>query len=658
MVKHRKKRASSSSSSSSSSSKDPPSMTMSSLLPRTTHTAVAAHNEFPPDANGKGRKPRSRILLSSAIAPSLLRSLLVIVRRLLSAATGPTPFAVAAIVASSSPLSSHGGVGDDRWQAGKWSAWYLFVARPLADILSVVVATDADRTERIVAAAFLLAVAGAQLSKAGNAAVASAAVCLFGLASRRLAMEEEGEGEGKGAALEEEDGDDDDETCDEDNHHGGAFPSLRGLWRDSTVRTRATLSTLAVVASLLFENFLIWVVSATYRPGIDGSPEPLQDNGRWALEALAKAWMATAAGHEMKATRRDYDASALDDWIKKALQKLRSGLNVQWALVAGFGASLVCLELKLGRYQEPIGGGVEDYYRRHRDGYHQQEQQQHPLEVPSQQHMQQQHTQPLPSTQPSFAPIPTTQPPSPFPFPLRFPRTLAGLALRSLLTLSAARLIRTLSFTLTVLPSQIPRCYPRRFPHPPPADWPTWLRTGFLPQTRGGCNDLILSGHATVTSTLACALTSVAGNGKFARAVWTLVAVDYAIEALEGLHYSVDMWLGCVVTCLLWVLTNGVEREGEKERRGLMMEWRRRRKRRQHEVSSKMRDWDATVVGMYALPAILGFFVLTVVPEAYVNYFLVGYALWAGGIVVRWGQTNYSQHILLCLLYVTLGTYL
>lgn len=173
---------------------------------------------------------------------------------------------------------------------------------------------------------------------------------------------------------------------------------------------------------------------------------------------------------------------------------------------------------------------------------------------------------------------------------------------------------------------------------------------GFLPNSRGGCNDLILSGHATVTSTLGCASTSVASNTRFSMALWTLMALDYSIEAYQGLHYSVDMWLGCIVTCLLWQLTKPLELEGESEERT--------RSRVKGATVAKAPPLDAKVVAMYAAPAFLGFVILTTIPEAIVNYFLVGYTLWAGGIFAQWGFTNFSQHILLCLLFVTLGTYL
>jgi hypothetical protein len=134
-------------------------------------------------------------------------------------------------------------------------------------------------------------------------------------------------------------------------------------------------------------------------------------------------------------------------------------------------------------------------------------------------------------------------------------------------------------------------------------------------------------------------------------AVWTLVAVDFAIESYQGLHYSVDMWLGCIVTALLWQLTQGLEIPGE-------LEGKRGNTRAEMSHGEQDMSLDGQVVALYALPAILGFVILTFVSEAVVNYFLVGYAVWAGVIMAKWGFTNFSQHILLCLLFVTLGSYL
>ncbi|KAL7481332.1 hypothetical protein ACHAW6_007050 [Cyclotella cf. meneghiniana] len=451
---------------------------------------------------------------------------------------------------------------------------YLFVLRPLLSTLSVCLGSSGGSTnknahERVIASSFLAAILCKQLPKWASCAIASSAVLAFGLASRQRTPHKHS-AEPTDSPAEKNDGPREETRVDSS--------ALSRKWSRLSLKERAALATMAVVASLLLENFLIWVVSATYAPGIHGSPAPLQDNGRIVLESLA-----------IPLFRVSHPSAA-----KRRLQAIRDGLNVQWGIVAGLGASFVCLELN-------VGGAASTLSSSSSSGR-------------------------------------------------KVDRSLAGLALRALLTLATARLIRTVSFVLTVLPSQVPDCYRRHFPMPPHS-WREWLLVGFLPNSRGGCNDLILSGHATVLTTLGCACTSVADNATFSVAVWTLVAVDYAIEAYQGLHYSVDMWLGCIVTCLLWQLTKGLEGGGEMERK-------QNDKLAIAQLGLSPAPLDTWVVAIYSLPAFLGFIVLTFVSEAVVNYFLVGYAVWAGAIFAKWGFTNFSQHVLLCLLFVTLGSYL
>ena len=445
---------------------------------------------------------------------------------------------------------------------------YLFILRPVLSTLSICWANSTNNSngtnahELVIASAFLLAILCKLLPKWASSAVASVAVLGFGLASRQMTHR----------AV----SDDSTSSCDgNDNIASNNYihttdtdeNGLQQKWARLTLKERAALATLAVVTSLLIENFLIWVVSATYPPGIYDSPTPLQDNGRIVLESLAMKLFNVEEAY----------------LAKRKLQVIRDALNVQWAIVTSLGASFVCLELNIGNVATKKG------------------------------------------------------------------RSLAGLALHALMTLATARLIRTVSFVLTVLPSQVPGCYRRHFPMPPNT-WKEWLLIGFLPNSRGGCNDLILSGHATVLTTLGCGCTSVANNVKFSVAVWTLVAVDFAIESYQGLHYSVDMWLGCIVTALLWQLTKDLEVPGAYEQN----------KVNKVEVAnlSQCAPLDSRIVALYSLPAFLGFAILTFVPEAFVNYFLVGYAIWAGVIMAKWGFTNFSQHILLCLLLATLGSYL
>lgn len=475
--------------------------------------------------------------------------------------------ALALIAASVYPSSGHEELQSTLMRIG---TGYLLVAKPLLSTLAVSCDIDlggspdvdprspsrgrgkggASAMTRVIAFSFLTSIVCTQLPKWFSALVGCLALFAFGLASRQLAPETTSSTKSASNHAQQ--------IADSDG-----LTSIQRLWSRLGLRERAALAGIALVVSMLTENFVVWVVSATYQPGIDGSPEPLQDNGRIVLERLAMKVFHVKA-----------------PWMaKRVLQKLRDGLNVQWALVSSFGASLVCLELQLDRASN---------------------------------------------------------------------RSLAGVALHGLMTLATARLIRTISFALTVLPSQVPNCYASHFP-PPPEAWKDWLMVGFLPNTRGGCNDLILSGHATVTSTLGCAFTSVASNASFSIAVWTLIALDYSIEAYQGLHYSVDMWLGGIVTCLLWHLLKPLETGGEHG---------------QANSSSKKEDsigqppLDTTTVGMYALPAVMAFVALTMVPEAYINYFLVIYSSWAVAIFVRCGVTNYMQHVLLCELCFGLAAYL
>jgi hypothetical protein len=184
----------------------------------------------------------------------------------------------------------------------------------------------------------------------------------------------------------------------------------------STVRSKVTfvnvvLSMMFMITVLLVENFLIWVVSATFLPGqlATTAPPPLQDNGQRVL---------------------NYVFGTSLSLHKTEVVFLRRLLNTQWALVACVGTSFVLAEV---------------YEKR---------------------------------------------------------RTLYGIANRALMTVGIARFIRTISFIVTVVPSQNQFCYTQRgFPYPVPTKWIDWIWIGIIPRSHGGCNDLIVSGHATIIST-------------------------------------------------------------------------------------------------------------------------------------------------------------
>lgn len=228
-------------------------------------------------------------------------------------------------------------------------------------------------------------------------------------------------------------------------------------------------------------------------------------------------------------------------------------------------------------------------------------------------------------------------------------RNLWSLALRGLLTLTMARAIRTISFLITVLPSQNPRCYFSHFPVPVPTDWYTWLMTGFIPQANGGCNDLIISGHATVTSTLACIVTSTVGKPLFTLGLWMLVAVDYMVEIYEGFHYSVDMWLGAILVNFIWTALAPIEQITDPSTTLL------RPKEFYALKDASRRDWIR-----FAIPVMVAYLQVSgvFVPTEKANYTIVLFILAVIYQMSTAGFQQYTQHCLFSLLYLALGIYL
>lgn len=327
------------------------------------------------------------------------------------------------------------------------------------------------------------------------------------------------------------------------------------------------LATMLLVAVLLTENFMVWVVSATFEAGhnVSTAPPPLQDNGQILLRYF------------------------FSDLSKRQVVSLRRLWNVQWSLVACLGASFVVCDV-----------------------FH------HPK------------------------------------------RQLFSLAVRAVLTLAAARFIRTVSFLLTVLPSQVKACYLQHYPNPPPTDTFEWILVGLLPASHGGCNDLIISGHATVTSTLACAAASVSNDSIFQTALWTLLVMDYAIEIYEGFHYSVDMWLGMVIVSLLWRVLQPLEHYSELDAL-------------HNKVSTTLPPVARTEitirdVTMHSIPTLLAYLQAAILPRWFANGSIVLFLLGGAGIYVlslqqskhaqQQAYQHYAQHILLCMLLIAFAVYL
>lgn len=225
-------------------------------------------------------------------------------------------------------------------------------------------------------------------------------------------------------------------------------------------------------------------------------------------------------------------------------------------------------------------------------------------------------------------------------------RNLWSVAMRGVLTLAAARSIRTISFLVTVVPSQSPTCYFSHFPTPPD-DWYSWLKVGLIPQVDGGCNDLIISGHATVTSTIACLVTSVVGKPLFTTAIWMFVTMDYFVEIYEGFHYSVDMLLGAMIVNFLWSVLSPFEDAGKGDQAVA------------HRKFNNLHDSTSSDIVGYMLPALWAWIQLVgIIPHSYGNYSCVFYTIMVIFQISRYGFQQYSQHCLFCLLFMALGLFL
>lgn len=329
---------------------------------------------------------------------------------------------------------------------------------------------------------------------------------------------------------------------------------------------KTVLAVLVMIATLLTENFFVWVVSATYEPSqqLASLPTPLQDNGQITLRYVFNTVLSLS---------------------KREVVTLRNMINVEWILVSGLGLSLVAIEMQ--------GAAMR--------------------------------------------------------------RNLWSMALRGVLTMAAARFIRTISFLITVLPSQNPRCYFSHFPVPPPSDWGPWLLVGFTPQVNGGCNDLIISGHATVTSTLACVVTSIVGKSGFTAALWMLVAMDYMVEVYEGFHYSVDMWLGAVLVNFIWTVLAPLEDSPTSASRGAGTA--------EEAIAAKkfypLNESTVSDMVLYMLPAFGSYIqVVGFIPKDLGNYTIVLYVAVVVYQISRFGFQQYTQHVLFCLLFMALGLYL
>jgi PAP2 superfamily C-terminal len=393
-----------------------------------------------------------------------------------------------------------------------------------------------------------------------------------------------------------------DESSNQNHHHHHQQQQQQQGQQQQQKNQNETLqviaSTMLLAAVLLTENFMVWVVSATFVPGqlAATAPPPLQDNGRWILQ--------------------NYVFHGLTRL--QVVGGLRRLWNVQWGLVACLGSSFFLLEIfpsSSSSSSSSAGSGHRPLYNK---------------------------------------------------------------CTRAVLTLAAARAVRTISFLLTVVPSQSKSCYTNHnYPYPPPSDVWEWIWVGLLPASHGGCNDLIISGHATVTSTLACISVSVANDPLFTLSLWSMVFLDYTVEIYEGFHYSVDMWLGMILVSLLWRVLQSIENDNFATTTTTATTTATPRSspcsRNVEPTFARLftnQDViDKQTIVLYSIPALIVYLQLTVLPEATAVFLIVIYCIMASVLYLGYARRqvdavkhavyqNHAQHVLICLLFLSLGVFL
>ena len=170
-----------------------------------------------------------------------------------------------------------------------------------------------------------------------------------------------------------------------------------------------------------------------------------------------------------------------------------------------------------------------------------------------------------------------------------------------------------------------------------------------MPNTNGGCNDLIVSGHATVTATMACLTVSWADDHLFTFAVAWLLGMDYLVEVYEGFHYSVDMWMGAVLCSLLWRVWAPIE-DNNTERNAATLD----------DMVHRFQTDSFTVRDtlLYGGPVLLAYLQCTIFPLFWVQFFMLGYTLCSLTQLILQGFQHYTRHLMFCVLYLAIGCFL
>ena len=171
-----------------------------------------------------------------------------------------------------------------------------------------------------------------------------------------------------------------------------------------------------------------------------------------------------------------------------------------------------------------------------------------------------------------------------------------------------------------------------------------------------------------MTSTLACVSASVSDSRTFQLALWTLVALDYAVEIYEGFHYSVDMWLGCLLVCLVWRVLAPVE--GRRSEGGSKASSPGTRSAGGGGSSGVfLQDVTLRDVVVYSIPAVVAYLQANLLPQAWANPVIVlyvaavtvlyaGFAARASDYATQQAYQHYAQNMMLCMCYLAFAVYL
>eukprot|EP01052_Picozoa_sp_SAG31_P030636 SAG31_NODE_3160_length_4608_cov_1.972943_3_plen_298_part_00 len=121
------------------------------------------------------------------------------------------------------------------------------------------------------------------------------------------------------------------------------------------------------------------------------------------------------------------------------------------------------------------------------------------------------------------------------------------------LKLGALRLLRATVFLCTTLPNPHAGCYLERFEKAEQDHG--WWHMALLPGSYdlaklGGCNDLLYSGHCTVSATIVAIVSQVPRFGRISAFLFFWLAGDALVRIQNRNHYSVDVWLAIIISAL------------------------------------------------------------------------------------------------------------